>query len=97
MQTTGAALVAVGQRSLARMWMFAEGSPSAHTLLYLAAVRDDQARIKPAGCEAQHAFQVCGPMISAPVSFGTSAIARSSTLSSSRSFGTAMGWMIRVA
>ena len=38
-----------------------------------------------------------GPVMSAPVSFGTSAIARSSTLSSSRSFGTAMGWMIRVA
>jgi hypothetical protein len=58
MQTTGAAQVAVERRSLARMWMFAEGSHSAHTLLYLAAVRGNRTRIDLLGREAQHAFQV---------------------------------------
>src|SRR5689334_19281430 len=41
MQTTGAALIAVERRSLACMWMPAQGSRSTHALLYLAAVRDD--------------------------------------------------------
>jgi len=40
MQNIGATLVAVKRCSLARMWMFAEGSQSAHALLYLAAVVD---------------------------------------------------------
>jgi hypothetical protein len=38
----GTVLVAVRQRSVARMWMLALSSRSAHRLLYLAAVRDDR-------------------------------------------------------
>ena len=39
MQTTGATLLTVRRGSLARMWMLAHGSRSAHRLLYFAAVR----------------------------------------------------------
>src|SRR5215469_9444489 len=42
MQTSGAALVAVRPRSVVRVWMLAQGSRSAHGLLYVAAVRDDR-------------------------------------------------------
>ena len=42
MQTTGAVLVAIKRLSLVRMWMLAQGSRSAHRLLYVAAVRDDR-------------------------------------------------------
>src|SRR5215469_15974842 len=42
MQTMGTALLAVERRSLARVWMAAQGSRSAHGLLYFAAVRGDR-------------------------------------------------------
>ncbi len=42
MQTTGAALITVKQRSVARVWMLARGSRSAYGLLYFAAVRGDR-------------------------------------------------------
>jgi hypothetical protein len=41
MQTSGTPLVGVERCSLLRMWTSAEGSRSAHRLLYLSAVRGD--------------------------------------------------------
>jgi hypothetical protein len=41
MQTTGAALVAVEQRSIVRLWTPGQDGPSALGLLYLTAVLDD--------------------------------------------------------
>lgn len=41
MQTTGAALLGIEQRSVVRLWVFAQDGRSAPGLLYLAAVRDD--------------------------------------------------------
>ena len=44
MQTTGVVLLTVRRCSLARTWMLAQGSRSAHGLLYFAAVRRRLAR-----------------------------------------------------
>lgn len=51
--------------SLVRRWMPAHGSRSAHTLLYLAAVRDDWCEHQPCRVRGPTRFQVCAAGVGA--------------------------------
>ena len=67
MQTTGAALITVGWCSLARTWMFSQGSRSAYGLLYLAAVRGDWREHEDRGHRLANTLSKSAPLSSAKV------------------------------